>query len=219
MTRRVLIHLSNVVLLATTNLATAVAATLGLTAEPTLAHLPSYVAHEKGLFRSEGLSVKMTPLTGRALISTGVKGTVDFVPIEGCGAQAVRSGSRLKSIDGQSVMSHSVLAVRKNHQNVRRPSNTRQNRRDPTLSVGNYLGSKYLSLQKAIQRYKVYSCHSPRDAYNPSRQTGCDLRHHEIFQNCGSHRGEPHLEGREKSIHAGHSPHLSSVSYSVTGSN
>jgi len=85
MTRRVLIHLSNVVLLATTNLATAGAATLGLTAEPTLAHLPSYVAHEKGLFRSEGLSVKMTPLTGRALISTGVKGTVDFVPIEGCG--------------------------------------------------------------------------------------------------------------------------------------
>jgi ABC-type nitrate/sulfonate/bicarbonate transport system substrate-binding protein len=114
MTRKAILHLLTVVLFATMNIATARAATLGRTAEPTLAHLPSYVAHEKGLFRSEGLAVKMMPLTGRALISAGVKGKVDFVPIEGRGAQAILSGSRLKFIVGQSVMSHAVLAVRKN---------------------------------------------------------------------------------------------------------
>ena len=114
MIRKALIHLSSVVLLAATNIATAGSATLGRTAEPTLAHLPSYVAHEKGLFRAEGLSVKMIPLTGRALISAGMKGTVDFVPIEGRGAQAILSGSRLKFVVGQSVKSHAVLVVRRN---------------------------------------------------------------------------------------------------------
>jgi len=114
MTRKSTIHLSTVVLLTTATMSIADAATLGRTAEPTLAHLPSYVAHENQLFRSEGLSVKMVPLTGRALISAGVKGTIDFVPIEGRGAQAILSGSHLKFIVGQSVMSHAVLAVRKN---------------------------------------------------------------------------------------------------------
>ena len=113
MTQKALSYLSSVILLATANLTAANAATLGRTAEPTLALLPSYVAHEKGLFRSEGLPIKMVPLTSRALISAGLKGSVDFVPIEDRGAQVALNGGNLKFIVGQSVMSNVALVARK----------------------------------------------------------------------------------------------------------
>jgi len=144
MTRKAVIQLSTVVLLTTVNISTAGATTLGRTAEPTLAHLPSYVAHEKGLFRSEGLSVKMMSLTGRALISAGAKGTIDFVPIEGRGAQAILSGSHLKFIVGQSVMSHAVLAVRKNIK-------TLEDLKQKNIALGEIDGFRVESLHSLIR--------------------------------------------------------------------
>ncbi len=88
---------------------------LRLDAQPNLRwpHLPSYVAFEKGLFRSEGLSVKLVSLTSQALVSAGLNSTVDFVPVEGRGAQVALSGRKLKFVVGQAVISHAVLAVRK----------------------------------------------------------------------------------------------------------
>lgn len=154
MTRISLIQLTCVVLFTTTNIATAGTTALGRTAEPTLAHLPTYVAFEKKLFRSEGLSVKMIPLTGRALISAGVKGAIDFVPIEGRGAQAALSGTRLKFIVGQSVMAHAVLAVRKNIKTV-------DDLKKRNIAIGEIDGFRLELLRPLIQlrfgsRWKFY---------------------------------------------------------------
>ena len=52
-------------------------------------HIPSYIAMDKGFFKEEGLDARFVELAGRPLMTAGLSGNLDFVPIPSGGAQAV----------------------------------------------------------------------------------------------------------------------------------
>ena len=52
-------------------------------------HIPSYIAMDKGFFKAEGLDARFVELAGRPLLTAGLSGNVDFIPIPSGGAQAV----------------------------------------------------------------------------------------------------------------------------------
>ena len=56
-------------------------------------HIPSYIAMDKGFFKEEGLDARLVELAGRPMITAGLSGNVDFVPIPSGGAQAVLKGA------------------------------------------------------------------------------------------------------------------------------
>ena len=58
-------------------------------------HIPSYVAMEKGFFTKQGLDASYVSMTGKALITAGMGGAIDFVPIPGGGSQAILKGAPL----------------------------------------------------------------------------------------------------------------------------
>jgi NitT/TauT family transport system substrate-binding protein len=75
-------------------------------------HIPSYVAMDKGFFKAEGLDASFVTLTGRALVTAGLSGTVDFIPIPSGGAQAALSGADIRYVVGESLKSHWVIVAR-----------------------------------------------------------------------------------------------------------
>src|SRR4029078_9599945 len=52
-------------------------------------HIPSYIAMDKGFFKQEGLDARFVELAGRPLMTAGLSGNVDFVPIPSGGANAI----------------------------------------------------------------------------------------------------------------------------------
>jgi NitT/TauT family transport system substrate-binding protein len=77
-------------------------------------HTPSYVAMDQGFFKAEGLEATFVPLTGRALVTAGLAGQIDFVPIPSGGAQAALSGADIRYVVGQSLKSQWLIAARPN---------------------------------------------------------------------------------------------------------
>jgi NitT/TauT family transport system substrate-binding protein len=75
-------------------------------------HTPSYVAMDQGFFKAEGLDATFVPLTGRALVTAGLAGQIDFVPIPSGGAQAALSGADIRYVVGQSLKSQWLIATR-----------------------------------------------------------------------------------------------------------
>jgi NitT/TauT family transport system substrate-binding protein len=75
-------------------------------------HTPSYVAMDKGFFKDEGLDASFVTLGGRALVTAGLAGQVDFTPIPSGGAQAALSGADIRYVVGQSLKSQWLIAVR-----------------------------------------------------------------------------------------------------------
>jgi ABC-type nitrate/sulfonate/bicarbonate transport system substrate-binding protein len=75
-------------------------------------HTPSYVAMDQGFFKAEGLDASFVPLTGRSLVTAGLAGQVDFVPIPSGGAQAALSGAEIRYVVGQSLKSQWLIAAR-----------------------------------------------------------------------------------------------------------
>jgi NitT/TauT family transport system substrate-binding protein len=75
-------------------------------------HTPSYVAMERGFFKTEGLDASFTMLQGRALVTAGLAGQVDFVPIPSGGAQAALAGAEIRYVVGQSLKSQWLIAAR-----------------------------------------------------------------------------------------------------------
>jgi NitT/TauT family transport system substrate-binding protein len=75
-------------------------------------HTPSYVAMDQGFFKAEGLEATFVPLTGRALVTAGLAGQIDFVPIPSGGAQAALSGADIRYVVGQSLKSQWLIATR-----------------------------------------------------------------------------------------------------------
>src|SRR4029079_10257002 len=55
-------------------------------------HIPSYVADVAGIFKQEGLEARFISLTGKAQVTAGLSGNLDFVPIPSGGAQAAPNG-------------------------------------------------------------------------------------------------------------------------------
>ena len=76
-------------------------------------HIPSYVAMDRGYFKAEGLDARFIALTGKALVTAALSGSLDFVPIPSGGAQAALSGAEIRYVVGKSLKSQWVVIARK----------------------------------------------------------------------------------------------------------
>ena len=76
-------------------------------------HIPSYVAMDKGFYQAEGLEAQWVVLQPRALVTAGLSGNVDFVPIPSGGAQAALSGAPITYLVGESLKSQWTIVVPK----------------------------------------------------------------------------------------------------------
>jgi ABC-type nitrate/sulfonate/bicarbonate transport system substrate-binding protein len=77
-------------------------------------HIPSYVAMDQGYYKAEGLDASFVSLSGRALVTAALSGSIDFVPIPSGGAQAALSGAEIRYLVGQSLKSQWLIAARPN---------------------------------------------------------------------------------------------------------
>lgn len=75
-------------------------------------HVPSYIAMDKGFFKDEGLDASFVTLQGRALVTAGLSGSVNFIPIPSGGSQAALSGADIRYVVGQSLKSQWLIAAR-----------------------------------------------------------------------------------------------------------
>jgi len=85
--------------------------TVGRTTGASGFHIPSYIAMEKGFFKREGLDASYVAMTGKALITAGMGGAIDFVPIPGGGSQAILKGAPLRYLVGESLISQWAIVV------------------------------------------------------------------------------------------------------------
>jgi NitT/TauT family transport system substrate-binding protein len=76
-------------------------------------HIPTYIAMDHGFFKAEGLDASWVDLTGKALVTAGLSGVVDFVPIPSGGAQAALRGAKIKYIVGESLRSQWTIVAPK----------------------------------------------------------------------------------------------------------
>ena len=74
-------------------------------------HIPAFVAMDKGFFKKEGLDASFVSMTGKALVTAGMGGAIDFVPIPGGGSQAILKGAKLKFVVGESLISQWAIVV------------------------------------------------------------------------------------------------------------
>src|ERR1044072_7390121 len=75
-------------------------------------HIPSYIAMDKGFFKEEGLDASWIELQGRPMITAGLTGNLDFVPIPSGGANAVlTAGAPLKGTGNQHPTAHNITAA------------------------------------------------------------------------------------------------------------
>src|ERR1700749_1237660 len=74
-------------------------------------HIPSYIAMDKGFFKDEGLDARFVELAGRPLMTAGLTGAVDFIPIPSGGAQAVLSGAQLRYVVGEALKPQRIIVT------------------------------------------------------------------------------------------------------------
>ena len=77
-------------------------------------HMPSYVAMDQGFYKAEGLDASFVTLDGKALVTAGLSGNIDFIPIPSGGAQAALSGAEIRYVVGESLKSQWVIVARPN---------------------------------------------------------------------------------------------------------
>jgi ABC-type nitrate/sulfonate/bicarbonate transport system substrate-binding protein len=77
-------------------------------------HIPTYVAMDRGFYKEEGLDASFVMLTGRALVTAALAGSVDFIPIPSGGAQAALSGAEIRYVVGESLKSQWLIVARPN---------------------------------------------------------------------------------------------------------
>lgn len=92
--------------------------TVGRTTGASGFHLPSYVAMDKGFFKKEGLDATYVSMTAKSLVTAGLGGAVDFVPIPGGGSQASLKGAPLRYIVGESLISQWAIVTPKSIKSV-----------------------------------------------------------------------------------------------------
>jgi ABC-type nitrate/sulfonate/bicarbonate transport system substrate-binding protein len=74
-------------------------------------HIPSYVAHDKGMFREEGLQAEFIAAEGGPLVRAGIAKEIDYVPIPGGGTIAMLKGAPLVYVVGQSLISQWTITT------------------------------------------------------------------------------------------------------------
>jgi NitT/TauT family transport system substrate-binding protein len=99
-------------------------------------HIPSYVAMNQGYFKDEGLDARFVALSGKAQVTAGLAGSLDFVPIPSGGAQAALSGADIRYIVGESLKSQWVLLTRPD---IKKPEDLK----GKTLGYGRPGGAEY----------------------------------------------------------------------------
>ena len=77
-------------------------------------HIPSYVAMDQGFYKAEGLDASFVTLPGRALVTAGLTGSIDFIPIPSGGSQAALSGAEIRYVVGESLKSQWLIVARPN---------------------------------------------------------------------------------------------------------
>jgi ABC-type nitrate/sulfonate/bicarbonate transport system substrate-binding protein len=77
-------------------------------------HIPGYVAMDQGFYKAEGLDATFVTLNGKALVTAGLAGNIDFVPIPSGGAQAALSGADIRYVVGEMLRSQWVIVSRPN---------------------------------------------------------------------------------------------------------
>lgn len=76
-------------------------------------HIPSYIAMDKGFFKEEGLDARWVELQGRPMITAGLTGNLDFVPIPSGGANAIlTAGAPLKYVVNQSLKPQYIIVAK-----------------------------------------------------------------------------------------------------------
>jgi NitT/TauT family transport system substrate-binding protein len=85
-------------------------------------HIPSYVAMDQGFYKAEGLDASFITLPGRALVTAGLTGSIDFIPIPSGGSQAALSGAEIRYVVGESLKSQWLIVARPN---VNKPEDLR----------------------------------------------------------------------------------------------
>jgi ABC-type nitrate/sulfonate/bicarbonate transport system substrate-binding protein len=81
-------------------------------------HIPSYVAMDRDFFKEEGLDATFVSLVGRPMITAGLSGNIDFVPIPSGGAGAVLNGAKLRYVVGQSLKPQWIIVT---HKDISKP--------------------------------------------------------------------------------------------------
>ncbi len=72
-------------------------------------HIPSYIAMDRGFYKEEGLDASFVVLQGKAQVTAGMSGAIDFSPIVSGGALASMSGAELRYVVGQALKSHWIF--------------------------------------------------------------------------------------------------------------
>jgi NitT/TauT family transport system substrate-binding protein len=99
-------------------------------------HIPSYVAMHQGYFKAEGLDARFVELTGKAQVTAGLAGKLDFVPIPSGGAQAALSGAPIRYLVGESLKSQWVILTKPD---IKKPEDLK----GKTLGYGRPGGAEY----------------------------------------------------------------------------
>ncbi|HKT20562.1 MAG TPA: ABC transporter substrate-binding protein [Stellaceae bacterium] len=76
--------------------------TVGIVPGGTTFHLPTYVAMERGFFKKQGLDARWVRISPKALVTAGITGELDFVPVTVGGAVAALHGAAIVYVVGQS---------------------------------------------------------------------------------------------------------------------
>lgn len=110
--------------------------TVGMVVGGTGLHIPTYVAMDKGFFKGEGLDATWVALGGKALVTAGLSGEAEFVPIPAGGAVAALHGAALRYVVGQSLGSQWVIVTPKS---IAKPEDLK----GKTLAYGRAGGADY----------------------------------------------------------------------------
>jgi ABC-type nitrate/sulfonate/bicarbonate transport system substrate-binding protein len=109
-------------------------------------HIPSYIAMDKGFFKAEGLDARLVPLAGKALVTAGLSGSIDFIPIPSGGAQAALSGAEIRYVVGESLKSQWVIVTAKD---INKPEDLK----GKTVAYGRVGSADYDEGAAVLQRF------------------------------------------------------------------
>jgi len=87
--------------------------TIGRTTGASGFHIPYFVGVDRGIFKAEGLDATLISMTGKALVTAGLGGAIDFVPIPTGGVQASLRGAKIRFVVNGSQISLWTLVVPK----------------------------------------------------------------------------------------------------------
>jgi len=109
-------------------------------------HIPTYIALDQGFYAQEGLAASFIEMTGKALVTAGLSGNIDFVPIPSGGAQAALSGAEIRYVVGESLKSQWTIVAPKTISKV-------EELKGKTIGYGRLGSADYDEGQAVLERF------------------------------------------------------------------